>query len=447
MIMEKGVTFKQKLLYAQGCLGQNVVNLIIVTWVVFFFSGGGGRTPLMPLAIASIFFGIGRIIDIITDPIMGYISDNVTFKSGRRRPFIFWGAPLLALSLFLIWIPPTPEIMWTNIAWLFIFSNFYFTMLTVTAVPYRAVIPDIAPSSKERISLSAWMAIFGTFGVLIASLGGGPMIDAFGYPIMGIIIGAIVLVSFWISLLGIKERRRSESDLKTKVPFLNTVLQTIKNKQFSAFAIGIICFQVGLQVFMIVLPFFVTEVLGQGIAQVAIYQGAFVVIMLIGLPLWIKIGNKIGKRKGQLASLLLLAIICPFFFFIGYLPIVPPTIQAIIFFALFALPIAGLYVFPNAIVADITDYDELKTKKRREGIYYAGFGFVEKAAWAIAAFLVAAILPVFGFTAEYPLGIRLVGPIAGLLAFIGFIRFWRYRLPDKILGKSLEEIEGVLQGR
>jgi GPH family glycoside/pentoside/hexuronide:cation symporter len=337
--------------------------------------------------------------------------------------------------------------MWTNIAWLFIFSNFYFTMLTVTGVPFRAVLPDVAPSSKERISLSAWMAIFGTFGVLIAALGGGPMIDTFGYPIMGIIMGAIVLVSFWTSLLGIKERRRSESDIRTRLSFFNATFQTIKNKQFLAFAAGIICFQVGLQVLMIVLPFFVTEVLGQARAQVAIYQGTFVVIMLIALPLWIKIGSKIGKRKGQLASLLLLAIICPFFFFVGYFPILSPTIQAIIFFALFALPISGLYVFPNAIVADITDYDELKTRKRREGLYYAGFGFIEKTAWAIAAFLVAAVLPIFGFPAEYPLGIRLVGPIVSLLALIGFIGFWRYRLPDKILGKSLEEIEGALSVR
>ena len=442
--MEKVITFKQMLLYVQGCLGQNVVNLIMVTWVIFFFSGGGDRIPLMPLAIASAVFGIGRIIDIITDPIMGYLSDNATFKSGRRRPFIFWGAPLLALSLFLIWIPPTPEIVWTNIAWLFIFSNFYFTMLTITAVPFRAVLPDVAPSSEERISFSAWMAIFGTVGVLIASLGGGPMIAVFGYPIMGITMGAIVLVSFWVSLLGIKERRRSESDMKTKLSFFDSALQAIKNKQFLAFAAGIICFQVGLQVIMIALPFFVTEVLGQGLAQVAIYQGTFVVMMFISLPLWIKIDNRIGKRKGQLASLLLLAILCPFFFFIGRLPMVAPIIQAIIFFALFAIPIAGLYVFPNAIVADITDYDELKTKKRREGMYYAGFGFVEKAGWATAAFLVAAVLPTFGFTAENPLGIRLVGPLVGLLAFIGFIGFWRYRLPNKILGKSLEEIEGVL---
>lgn len=440
--MEKRITNKQKLLYAQGCLGQNVVNLIAVTWIVFFY--GGGQAPLIPLALVSVVFGIGRIIDVISDPIIGYLSDNATFKSGRRRPFIFWGAPLLAISLFFVFTPPAPEIIWINVLWLFIFSNLYFTMLTVTGVPYRSVIPDIAPSSKERISVSAWMAIFGTIGVMIASLGGGPIIEAFGYPVMGITMGAIVLASFWISLFGVKERHRSESDLKARLSLFGAILQTVKNKQFLAFAAAIICFQVGLQIIMMALPFFVTSILGQSKAQVAVYQGTFVVIMFIALPLWVQIGSKLGKRKSQLISLFLLAILSPFFFLTGYLPIIAPTIQAIIFFALFAIPVAGLYVFPNAIVADITDYDEMKTNKRREAMYYAGFGFVEKAAWAISAFLVATILPVFGFTAENPLGIRLVGPIVGLLAFIGFIGFWSYRLPDKVQGKSLEEIEGML---
>ncbi len=440
--MEKPVTNKQKLLYCQGTLGQNVVNLIAVTWIVFFY--GSGHNPLVPLALASVAFGIGRIMDVISDPIMGYISDNATFKSGRRKPFIFWGAPLLAISLFFVFTPPAPEIIWVNVLWLFLFSNLYFTMLTVTGVPYRSVVPDIAPSSKERINVSAWMAIFGTIGIMIASLGGGPIIEAFGYPVMGITIGAVVLASFWISLFGIKERHRSESDLKVRLSLFGAILKTVKNKQFLAFVVAVICFQVGLQIIMMTLPFFVTSILGQSKAQVAVYQGTFVVVMFIAVPLWVKVGSKLGKRKSQLISLFLLAVLSPFFFLTGYLPVIAPTIQVIIFFALFAIPVAGLYVFPNAIVADITDYDEMKTNKRREAMYYAGFGFAEKAAWAISAFLVAAILPVFGFTAENPLGIRLVGPVVGLLAFIGLIGFRSYRLPDKVQGKSLEEIEGML---
>jgi glycoside/pentoside/hexuronide:cation symporter, GPH family len=113
----------------------------------------------------------------------------------------------------------------------------------------------------------------------------------------------------------------------------------------------------------------------------------------------------------------------------------------LLYFGLLAIPISGLYVFPNALVGDIADYDELKTNKRREAMYYAGFGFMEKAAWAISAFIVSIVLPVFGFTVDNPYGIRLIGPIVGVISVLGFIGFLSYRLPDSIKGKSLEQVE------
>ncbi len=441
--MEKRITFLQKLFYGQGCLGQNVVNLAVVTWVIYFFAGGGGRPPLIPIALAGVILGIGRILDIITDPLIGYWSDRSNYKSGRRRPFILWGAPLLAISFFLLWVPPSVEESWLNVIWLFVFINFFFVMLTVTAVPYRSVVPDIAPHSRERISVSAWMAVFGTVGVMIASIGSGPVIENFGYPTMGAILGLVVLISFWLSLLGVKEQPRSEADLATALSLKESVIHTLKNRHFLAFATAIISFQVGFQVFMIVLPFFVTVILKETEAQVALYQGAFIVIMVAALPLWSSIGNRIGKRRGQLLALLLVAVFYPLYFFIGTLPVVPANIQALIYFAILAIPISGLYVFPNALVGDIADYDELKTNKRREAMYYAGFGFMEKAAWAISAFLVSIIFPVFGFTADNTLGIRLVGPIVGVISILGFIGFRYYNLPDTIQGKTLEEVDNV----
>lgn len=440
--MEQGITFTRKLLYAQGCLGMNVVNLAVVTWVIYFYSGGGGREPLVSVALAGVIVGIGRLIDVISDPLIGYWSDNASFKTGRRRPFIFWGAPLLALSFFLIWLPPVAgESVW-NLLWLFLFVNLFFTAFTIAGVPYRSVVPDIAPTSRERIGVSAWMAVLGIVGVIIASAAGGPVIETFGYPAMGAILGVIVLISFWVSLLGVKERPRSEGDLQIGLSLFRALSETFKNRHFLAFAVGIVCFQVGFQIQMIVLPFLVSTVLGQGEGQVMIYQGAFILVMLAAVPIWMKIGVRIGKRRGQLIALLLSALVSPFFFLVGFLPVLTGSVQAILYFILAAIPIAGLYVYPNAIVGDITDYDELKTHKRREAMYYAGFGLLEKAAWAAAAFLVAAILPLFGFTAANPMGIRLVGPLIGLVSLIGWFGFRYYGLPDVVKGKTLMQIEG-----
>lgn len=434
--------FGKKLLYAQGCLGQNIVNLAVVTWVIYFFAPPEGTgTTLISMGLVGFIVGIGRIIDVITDPLIGYLSDNSKFKSGRRWPFILWGTPFVALAFFLIWMPPVNGESLLNVLWLFIFINGYFVAFTIVTVPYRSVIPDIAPSSQDRLSVSMWMAVFGSFGVLIAAGLTGPLIQAFGYLPMAAVLGAVTWASFWLALKGVMERPRSKEDLMTHLSIFGAVKETLKNKQFLAFGASILTFQVGFQMFMIVIPYFVKVILNRPEAQVAIFQGSFVVVMIAALPLWVWIGNKIGKRRGQLLALFLITILLPIYFFVGYLPVIDKFIQALIYFCIVAVPISGLYVFPNAIVGDITDYDELLTKKRREAMYYGGFGFLEKFAWAISAFLIGFILDVFGYSVENPLGIRLVGPLVAVIALLGFLAFRGYRLPDQVKGKTLEEIK------
>ena len=439
--MSDKYTFGKKLLYAQGCLGQNIVNLAVVTWVIYFFAPPeGAGTALIPIGLVGIIVGIGRVIDVITDPIIGYISDNATFESGRRRPLILWGAPVLAVTFFFIWMPPVKGESLINALWLFIFLNGYFIALTVTAVPYRSVIPDIATSSKERLSVSMWMAGFGCIGVLIAAGATGPIIEALGYTPMGIILGALGCASFWLALKGVREKPRSIEDLETHLSIFGALKETLKNREFLAFGASILAFQIGFQMFMIVIPYFVKVILGRPEAHVAIFQGSFVLVMIAALPLWLWVGTKIGKRKGQLLALLLITVLFPFFFFVGFLPQIDRFVQALIYFCLVAIPVSGLYVFPNAIVGDITDYDELITKKRREAMYYGGFGFLEKFAWAISAFLIGFLLDVFGYSVENPLGIRLVGPVVAFIALLGFLGFRMYRLPDEVKGKGLSDV-------
>ena len=434
-------SFFRKMLYCQGCLGQNIVNLALVTWVIYFLSPPkGSGTAYISIGLAGVIMGIGRFFDVLSDPLVGYWSDNASYKSGRRRPFIFWGAPLLALMFFLIWNPPVDGESWINALWFFIFINGFFTALTIAGVPYRSLIPDIASTSRERLLISMGMAIFGSVGALCAALSSGPIIEKWGYPIMGALLGGLGCVSFWLALLGVRERPRSKEDLMTKISISQAVIETLKNRHFLAFAASILSFQIGFQMFMIVIPYFVTVILGKSEGQVAIFQGSFVIVMMLSFPLWFWIGSKIGKRKGQLITLFSLALLFPVFYFIGFLPIISPFVQALGYFCLIAVPISGLYVFPNAIVGDITDYDELLTKKRREAMYYGGFGFIEKTGWAIASILVGYMLDIFGYSAENPLGIRLIGPIVGGIAFLGFLAFRSYRLPDEIKGKHVKEL-------
>jgi glycoside/pentoside/hexuronide:cation symporter, GPH family len=426
-----GQSFTRRMLYCQGCLGQNVINLAVVTWAIYFYAPPeGAGTALISVGIAGILMGIGRFLDVISDPLIGYWSDNATYASGRRRPFIFWGAPLTAIFFFLIWMPPVGRNSIWNAVWLFLIVNGYFTALTIAGVPYRSVIPDIADTSKERLAISMGMALFGSVGALLGAGTTGPVIQSFGYVPMGLILGIIGWASFWLALKGVKERPRSAVDLGTKLSIFGAVRETLKNREFLAFAASIVSFQIGFQMFMIIMPYFVRVILGRPEAQVAIFQGSFVLVMMASLPFWLWAGTRIGKRRGQLLALLLLAVLFPLFYFIGFLPVLDPFWQTLVYFCVVAVPVSGLYVFPNAIVGDITDYDEKITRKRREAMYYGGFGFVEKSAWAASAFLVGLLLDRLGYTAANPLGIRLAGPIAGVVALLGFLAFRSYSLPD-----------------
>jgi GPH family glycoside/pentoside/hexuronide:cation symporter len=99
--------------------------------------------------------------------------------------------------------------------------------------------------------------------------------------------------------------------------------------------------------------------------------------------------------------------------------------------AIIGVPLAGNYLFPATLTADIADDDLARTGMRREAMYFGSQNLVEKTATSVAPLLLALLL-LAGDTAENPLGIRLVGPVAGLLLLAGYLVFRGYRLPDEI---------------
>jgi GPH family glycoside/pentoside/hexuronide:cation symporter len=101
------------------------------------------------------------------------------------------------------------------------------------------------------------------------------------------------------------------------------------------------------------------------------------------------------------------------------------------------VPMAAVFTFPNAIMADIIDYDELRTGMRREAIYYGTQSTLEKMASALFPAILAVLLTLGG-TAANPLGIRLVGPVAGLSVLSAFFVFRRYNLPDTVTAETVQ---------
>lgn len=428
---------RDQVLFAQGSLGLNVVWLSMITWLAFFYAAPDEKgVALLPVMLVGTILFIGRVIDAFTDVLVGFWSDNATYKRGRRVPFILFGAPLFGLSFFLIWTPPAAGVTVVAI-YLFIVITLYFFFMTLVFVPFSSLIPELAVTSNERLSVSAWQALFGTIGTLIVAVGSGALIASVGYPIMGVVFGLIVIAAFCVALLGIKEKPR-QADSAVKLNIKDALVKTLNNRQFLFSMIPIVCLHFGFGLLLMSLPFFVTVVLGLTEAHVMLYQGVPIAIMIAFLPFWRWLGNRYGKKRGFRLCLILIAACAPLYFIVGVLP--GAATLSLIFLALIIVPISGLFVFHNALIADVTDYDELRTGKRREGMYFSVWNFMMKVNCGIT-FLV------FGFLGHHMgivqgdfLGIQMVGPVMGLVALLGFLVFRKYRLPDTIRGKTLEEI-------
>jgi Na+/melibiose symporter-like transporter len=131
------------------------------------------------------------------------------------------------------------------------------------------------------------------------------------------------------------------------------------------------------------------------------------------------------------------ALVFPLLAVAGLLPGVPKSAQIIVVMALAGLPVAGVYLFPATLTADVIDYDALGTGHRREATYYQLHSFVEQVATSLAPAFVAGLL-LLGDTTSDQLGIRLVGPAAGVLVLAGYLAFRRYDLPDDVLSPTAD---------
>jgi len=127
--------------------------------------------------------------------------------------------------------------------------------------------------------------------------------------------------------------------------------------------------------------------------------------------------------------MLLGALLFPLAGLTGLVPWVPEKVQTGLLMALVGFPIAGVYLFPAPLTADIVDDDSLRTGMRREAMYFGAQNFVEKTVTALSTPILIAVLSL-GASQGHTLGIRLVGPVAGLILATGYLLFRGYDLPD-----------------
>jgi Na+/melibiose symporter-like transporter len=152
--------------------------------------------------------------------------------------------------------------------------------------------------------------------------------------------------------------------------------------------------------------------------------------MLTALPLFGRFALRTSKRQAYRAALLAAALLFPLAALPGLVPLVPAEAELLALMVIVGAPIAGNYLFPATLTADIIENDSARTGLRREATYYGAQNLVEKTATSFAPLFLVVLL-LLGDTSDDTLGIRLIGPAAGVIALVGYLIFRRYDLPDE----------------
>lgn len=403
------VPFGQKLAFGLGMLANQLFPAMLGIFIVILIDKLG-----FPGWMVSVIYFIPKLFDAITDPIMGFITDNTKSKWGRRRQYVIIGAIITGISFAFMWQLYATNSVNYNFYYFIFFSLAFYLGITIFSVPFVAMGYEMSDDFHERTSIMATSQLIGQLAWVFAPWLWVIMYDETLFPsaeeatrtlaVYGAIVCTILAVipgifikskstlnenyepltlsnasrSFDLIIQGFKEALKI-------VPFKKLCIATFFI--FNAFNTT-----AGFSFFII--KYYLFNGTGQGIWPTLFgCVGALFTTVLI-IPIVARMSKVMGKRKAFIWSQSLSII--------GYVSLLFLFVPGKPYLFLFALPfisfgIGSLFTLMMSMTSDVIDIDELNTGKRREGIFGAIYWWMVKFGLAIAGLLSGLILTIIDF--------------------------------------------------
>jgi GPH family glycoside/pentoside/hexuronide:cation symporter len=424
------LSFSKKFSYSMGGLAMNLTNLVISQWIMKKYIPDPEHA-LVPIALFSAILMFGRITDAITDPLIGYWSDNFKSKYGRRKPFILFGTIPLAIVFFLIWIPPVDGMSWINAIYAFVLIQLYFIFYTIVVTPYLSLLPEITSNLKERVNISTLQAVFVMLGTIVFALV-GVFLNIGGWLLVGLIVAILTIISFIPTTIAIKEKS-TLIETSEKMDFISSIRLTLKNKPFLYLVASTSFYWFGLNLVLMLVPYWVQNFHGLAEDAVPLFMGPFLVMNIAFFFVVNYLAKKNGKYKTFLVTSIATAAAVSILSLIGLNTginqIFSPVMQSAIIMGIIGIPVAGFLILPYALLSDVADYDEQISGKRREAIFFGVQAIFQKSMIGLSIVIFSSIV-LSNQTIEIN-NLRIIPIIAAVSFILGFIIFLKYPIREK----------------
>lgn len=426
-------------LYSSGNFPNNIIFLMVGTYLTYFYTNILGISPIM----AGTIFMVARLVDAVTDPIMGMIVDKTNTRFGKFRPYILAGAPFLGIMFVLLFSVPdiSPN---GKVAYAFVTYIIYSLAWTVVQIPQLALPAILTNDLAKRTRIQAIFQAFGSVASLVVSAWALPILDALGgqdnagawfkFTVIFGIISVILFIFSAQSVAGIDVYDPNAVTVKKERQSLGEIFSVItKNRALLCVLIAYGTDMFAYQISNSLRIYFFKYNMG-GRTDLITYIGYASTIVGFALVLFIQpMVKKTGKRMGIIVVEALAIVFT--------LPMLITGLSgsyaiAMVMFTYIAVTFTFTInnMLSRAAVLDSANYAQIKTGVNGTALVNSSFTFINKCCQAFSMFFSGAILSATGYdeslTQQTPnclsaiLLLCTVLPIAGYLASLVAMYFY-----------------------
>jgi len=393
-VLIESPSLRLKLIYGFGDHSINAALVALTMILPFYLTEVVG----MRFALAGLVPLVGRSVDAVTDVWMGRLSDRTTWKAGRRRPYLLIGALPFALSFASIWIIPPIENPTLQFAYYTSVYILFSISMTVVAIPYHALLPELTDDYHERSSLATFRSVSSILGTFVTLLCFKPLAQALGgdaraWAIAGAALATWILLPWWpIYKVTYEHFRASEEPALGMRAYFGALAENESFRRLiGLYTLGRIALDLPMALFL----YYFTYVIGRP-EDFEIVLASFLASVIVAMPFWLRFAR--GRDK----STVYVWGCVGWVFGLGCLFINQPEWPRLVTIA-FAL-VAGIGysaadMIPWSMVADIADEDEILSGERREGLFVGVFTFLRKLAGGVGVALAFNVLDWVGMEA------------------------------------------------
>ncbi len=408
--------FWSKFAYGIGSIPYGIKDGGFSYFVLIYYSQVLG----LPAQYVGLALFIAMLFDAISDPLIGYWSDNIRSTMGRRHPFMYAAALPIAISYYFLWIPPTSLSDMQLFLWLLILSIGIRTLITLYEVPSSALSAEMTNDYDERTSILSYRQSFAWIGgTLIGSIGLAfflvptdtierGIMNVAGYQSFGLVASIAIFICIMISALGTHRmipylRKAPEKSAMSIKRTFSEIFETLSDKSFIAIFLTTLVgatatgLSAGLNYYINNFFWeFTTE-------QVSLLQISVIISALFALFIGPWASRKWGKKRTAIGMGIIAFSTTPMPVALRLMGVMPDNGDPILFPIIFMLALVDLTLIicflalGQSMVADVVEASELRTNRRSEGVLFASITFARKFSQGSGVMIASIMLAIIEF--------------------------------------------------